>query len=315
MNTANLNATNDIIEIFKQHRRVLLAFSHELVSLQDVPAIAAAACRAACDLSGARYASVVILDREQNRFLPAAYSGWSLPEALAAKGIQNDMDTEPGYTAQLREPVVVDDLDNEARFQVPAYYHTHGIVTGITLPMFEHDQVVGVTSIHHDAPRDWSEEDREALQFLANLTATAILHCQERERAEQAMQNELLAAEEARLKGAALDATDDMVVITDLHGKVEYVNPAFEQHTGYTRDEVMGTHFSFMKSQDAAPDLYHEIWETLCTGRTWKGVVINDRKNGEDYREEQTITPVKGGDGHIQHFVAIKRVMDTGGND
>lgn len=105
----------------------------------------------------------------------------------------------------------------------------------------------------------------------------------------------------------AINQSHDSVVITDADGTIEYVNPAFSRITGYTRGEAIGRNPRILQSGKHPRKFYEVIWETLTRGETWKGLIINKRKDGEEYQEEATITPVIDRFGHTHHFVAMKR--------
>ncbi|MGH7689050.1 MAG: PAS domain-containing protein, partial [Gemmatimonadaceae bacterium] len=116
------------------------------------------------------------------------------------------------------------------------------------------------------------------------------------------------AQSELRLQSAALMASADAIMITDAAGTVEWVNPAFTTLTGYTSQEAVGRNSSqLVKSgaQDSA--FYRQMWDTLLTGKTWRGEITNRRKDGTHYPEEMAITPVTAPSGAITHFVAVKR--------
>jgi diguanylate cyclase (GGDEF)-like protein/PAS domain S-box-containing protein len=110
-----------------------------------------------------------------------------------------------------------------------------------------------------------------------------------------------------RLQAAAINATADMVVITNSAGIIEYVNPAFTAITGFTAEEAVGKTSRLLFSGQNNPAFYAQLWETLTMGKPWHGELINRCKDGNLYYDEQTITPVKDANGNIAHFVAIKR--------
>jgi len=112
---------------------------------------------------------------------------------------------------------------------------------------------------------------------------------------------------ESQTRMSAINAASDMVVITDREGRIEFVNPAFERETGYALDEVLGRNPRVLKSGKHPQEHYSELWKTIKDGKTWRGEMINRRKNGTVYTEEMTITPVVGEQGEIQRFIAIKR--------
>ncbi|MBI4670810.1 MAG: PAS domain S-box protein [Chloroflexi bacterium] len=111
--------------------------------------------------------------------------------------------------------------------------------------------------------------------------------------------------EQVDVQAAALDSAANTIIITDIKGKILWVNRAFTAGSGYTLEEAAGNTPSIMKSglHDAA--FYRNLWETILSGNAWRGEMINRRKNGELYYEEKTITPVRNIDGEIFRFVAI----------
>ncbi len=115
------------------------------------------------------------------------------------------------------------------------------------------------------------------------------------------------AEEKLRIRVAALDAAADQVVITDPDGKIEYVNRAFSGETGYEPEEVIGSNPRILKSGFQDSDYYRDLWKTVRSGKVWSGTLINRRKDGTEYPEEMTITPVMGDDGEVFRMIAIKR--------
>jgi PAS domain S-box-containing protein len=103
----------------------------------------------------------------------------------------------------------------------------------------------------------------------------------------------------------AVEKTTDVVFITDAQGKLDYVNPAFEKVTGYSRTEAVGGRPSIMKSGEHGEDYYRTLWGTISEGKVFRATTVNRRKNGELFHAEQTITPVKDDDGNITHFVSV----------
>lgn len=110
-----------------------------------------------------------------------------------------------------------------------------------------------------------------------------------------------------KIQTSAINATTDQVVITDLLGRIRFVNPAFEKENGYSFAEVVGQNPRILKSGQHDDDFYRKIWITIISGNTWQGEITNRRKDGSLYTEDTTITPIKNEAGEIEHFVAIKR--------
>ena len=111
---------------------------------------------------------------------------------------------------------------------------------------------------------------------------------------------------EARMRqlSSALEQTADAVLITDINGVIEYVNPAFEQITGFAPAEVLGQNPRLICSGKHSAEFYESLWNTILAGHTFRDVFINRRKNGEHYFEEKTITPLKNSAGQITHFIS-----------
>jgi len=112
---------------------------------------------------------------------------------------------------------------------------------------------------------------------------------------------------ERRRLQVAVENLEDGVIITDPSGTIQYVNPAYERVTGYSREELIGQNCKMLKSGQHDPAFYQTLWATITSGRTWRGRFVNRRRSGTLYTEEATISPVFDSNGHITHFVAVKR--------
>ena len=107
------------------------------------------------------------------------------------------------------------------------------------------------------------------------------------------------------LLSSAMEQTADSVVITDREGLIEYVNPAFEATTGYSRQEALGKTPRILKSGKHDSDFYEMMWNTILEGQPFQGTLVNQKKTGELYWAEQTISPIKDHNGNISHFVSV----------
>lgn len=116
------------------------------------------------------------------------------------------------------------------------------------------------------------------------------------------------AEQQIRLQSLALNAAANGIAITDVEGIIQWVNPAFVNLTGYSFAEAVGRNpRELLKSGRHDRALYQHLWATILAGRVWHGEMINQRKDGSLYDEEQTITPLRHENGEITHFVAIKQ--------
>ena len=107
--------------------------------------------------------------------------------------------------------------------------------------------------------------------------------------------------------GAVIEQASESIVITDLDGKIQYVNPAFEKLTGYMISEAIGENPSILKSGRQEQNFYENLWETILKGETWRGSFVNKRKDGTLFDEEATIFPIRNDVAEIISLAAVKR--------
>ena len=112
--------------------------------------------------------------------------------------------------------------------------------------------------------------------------------------------------EKGRKLTTAVEQSPASIVITDLKGIIEYVNPKFLEITGYTRKEAIGQNPRILQSGQMEPQIYQEMWQTLSQGKEWQGELQNSRKNGTLYWEHASISPIRDSEGVITHYIAIK---------
>jgi diguanylate cyclase (GGDEF)-like protein/PAS domain S-box-containing protein len=138
------------------------------------------------------------------------------------------------------------------------------------------------------------------LSRLAPAVARELEEAQQRREGRQAEQR-------LRILSLVVEQAADGVLIADPNGLIEYVNPAFERMTGYSRDEIIGKKPSLLKSGRHDRFFYQSIWQTVTKGDIFRGTLINRRKDGELFYEEKVITPLKDGQGHVTHLVSTGR--------
>lgn len=104
----------------------------------------------------------------------------------------------------------------------------------------------------------------------------------------------------------AVEASGHAIFITESDGTIRYVNPAFEDITGFSREEAKGVNPRILKSGEVPEEHYEELWETILAGDNWTEEIINQRKDGKSYHAHQTVAPIMDDDGEISGFVAIQ---------
>jgi diguanylate cyclase (GGDEF)-like protein/PAS domain S-box-containing protein len=104
----------------------------------------------------------------------------------------------------------------------------------------------------------------------------------------------------------AVEQSPASIVITDTQGNITYVNPKFTEVTGYTFEEALGQNPRILKSGEKSSAEYHTLWQTIAAGQEWRGEFHNQRKDGSQFWEYASISPVFDDDGNVTHFVAVK---------
>ncbi len=112
--------------------------------------------------------------------------------------------------------------------------------------------------------------------------------------------------EHLKILSRATEQSPSSIVITNVNGEIEYVNPKFEEITGYTLAEARGQNPRILKTGYTLPEEYTTMWERLAAGEKWYGEFQNKKKNGELYWEFASISGIKNSEGEITHYVAVK---------
>jgi PAS domain S-box-containing protein len=104
----------------------------------------------------------------------------------------------------------------------------------------------------------------------------------------------------------AVEQSPLSIIITDINGLMEYVNPRLISNTGYQRAELIGKNPRIFASGELKENVYKELWETILDGKEWQGEFHNKKKNGELFWESASISPILDENGKMNHFIAIK---------
>jgi diguanylate cyclase (GGDEF)-like protein/PAS domain S-box-containing protein len=169
----------------------------------------------------------------------------------------------------------------------------HGLQAAAALPLHADGGPLGVLVVYADREDAFDAATLASLVRFADRLALSLLAASQLER--------------IRIQTAALEAAANAVVITDREGRIQFVNQAFTELTGFSREEVHALTPRVLKSGLQSDFFYEQLWQTIRQGQVWRGELYNARKDGSLYVEEQTITPIRGDDGEVQHFIAIKQ--------
>ena len=198
-----------------------------------------------------------------------------------------------------------------------------------TAPFLDEYARVAQTGVPHRFETHYAPMDKyfsiSVVPLGANQFATLSTDITERRRAEEQVRALLeesnrarlallgIIEDEARAKAdlkrlaTAIEQSAESIVVTDAQGIIQYVNPAFEAVTGYTRAEALGQNPRILQSGRHDAAFYRKMWDALAGGKTWQGRFVNKRKSGSLYTEDAVISPVCDADGKIVNFVAVKR--------
>ncbi|MGA1863125.1 EAL domain-containing protein [Deferribacter thermophilus] len=160
------------------------------------------------------------------------------------------------------------------------------------IPIKYEDEYKYVVNIYAGEPYYFNEKVVEALKNLQEDISDFLVKLDELEFKEYLY--------------SAIENSHDWVMITDKNGKIEYINKALENISGYSKDEIIGKTPAIFKSGLYDSEFYKRLWDTILNGEVFNGVVINKKKNGEFFQLDHTIVPVKI-DGKVTKFVSIAK--------
>jgi PAS domain S-box-containing protein len=311
------------------HERLLKLFS-ELTSIVSLERLLHRIVEAAAELTDAESAGLLLRDGSATtlRFVAASLHAdilLNIPVPLER--------SIAGAAFTLGEPLIVADVPSDPRhdqaIEDQLLLKTRSLLA-VPLQYLQHR--VGVLEAQNKRlGAAFDQDDIATLQLLASQATVAIENARLIEALEQhraqlgqlvdarvaeiktinaQLQTELVerrqAEDELRQLASAVEHSASTIVITDTTPRIQYVNPAFTQMTGYTLEEVRGKNPRVLKSGRHAPDFYRDLWATLLRGEVWRGEFINRKKNGELYFEATRITPVRDSTGRVSHYVAVK---------
>ncbi len=213
-----------------------------------------------------------------------------LAEGFPPKPIRWDDLTEQfgptGHAIRTKQTCIVE-LAGDKIIDSDGREHTRQI---IVFPLLSHNGIEGVLEIHSRLGR----LDQGTIQRLESFSL----------RIAMAMQ---IASDQQnlRLQRAAMASAANAIFITDAEGTILWVNKAFSRLSGYREDEVLNHKISLLKSGVQSEAFYKEMWETILSGKVWRGEIVERHKFGSLYTVEQIITPIMDVATHLSHFVVV----------
>lgn len=275
--------------------RLLHETERSLLRREGLDAILARICTRVAELF--EFSVVWIgLKQADGRIEPRAVAGEAAPFVAESEFRWDDAPSGRGPSGEAirtGRPQLVDGVDDPRVAPWRESAASRGLGAALALPLVAGDRVLGVLTCYARRPGTFDAETSSPIARFADQVALSIRDAEELERLE--------------LRTAALEATANAVVITDREGRVEWVNRAFTELTGFAAEDLAGETPRVLKSGIQSEFFYERMWETILAGNVWRGELYNRRKDGTVYVEEQTITPVRSADGGIRHFVAVKQ--------
>lgn len=187
----------------------------------------------------------------------------------------------------------VANLPDEARNE-KEILQAQDIQSLIIVPMIYNKKLLGFIGFDSVIrKRDWAEEFVATLKMLSEIISTAI--------------QRIISESKLKKLSNALWQTQDIVIITDKDGIIEFINPSFERITGYSQNEVIGKKPNILKSEKHDSQFYKKLWNTIKNGKSFDTEFINKKKDGTIYYQESIITPMKDSNDNITHFICIGR--------
>jgi diguanylate cyclase (GGDEF)-like protein/PAS domain S-box-containing protein len=151
----------------------------------------------------------------------------------------------------------------------------------------------------HDGEYRWIVDNGAPFEDLNGAFAGYIGACHD-------VTERKLMEEKARKLSLVVEEMGNSVMIADLQGTIEYVNPCFSKMSGYSFEEAVGQKPGMLKSGLTSPEYYRSMWQTLVAGNEWRGELLNRKKSGELFWEYEVISVLKNAGGENTHFVAVK---------
>ncbi len=211
-----------------------------------------------------------------------------------------------GWAAESCETVLSNKVETEPHYVNP-FPDLIRTQSELSIPITAGEALLGVFDIQSEKLNAFEDHDRIVMETLVDQIAAAIENARLYEAARRELRERKRAEGQILLQSTALESAANAIVITDREGKILWINRAFELLTGYPAEEVAGKDMRILNSDTQDDAFFKEMWETILAGRTWHGKMVNIRKGGTKYIEEQTITPVRDEAGEITHFIAIKQ--------
>lgn len=199
-----------------------------------------------------------------------------------------------GTTAYIKQPIFVENIETDPLWQdYKDAALKHGLRSCWSVPIISSkSEILGTIALYTGTPSLPSSVQVKFMETASHLTAIAI--------------ESKSVKEKLHLLSRAIENSPSIVVITDINGIIEYVNPKFTEITGYSQDEAIGKNPKILNAGVVPQSHYTELWNSILSGKEWRGEFCNRKKNGDVYWEAASISPIINEKDEIINFVAVK---------
>ncbi|MBF0418358.1 MAG: PAS domain S-box protein, partial [Magnetococcales bacterium] len=278
--------------------RALSMASQALLEAGDEPRFLNKLCQLVVEHAGYRFAWVGLAEHDaQQSVIPVAQFGYETGflETLSITWSDSERGRGPtGSAIRTGKPVLTRNIPEDQTYQPwRQQAMARGFASSIALPLFVNQATIGALSIYATETDTFDASEIGFLNDLANNVSLGIGLLRQTRTANRLM--------------AAVEQIEEMVLITDVQGVIEYVNPAFLKGTGFSESDALGQNIRIVRSGQTSPRLITEMWRALEQGLTWQGVFDNSRKDGSLFKASAVISPVKDREGVVSNYVAVYR--------
>jgi len=261
---------------------------------QDVHTILETVCRELAQALDVPQVAAALLNPETDRVTVVAE--YLAEERPATLGMTIPISGNPSaeYLLRHKKPLVIVNAQTDP-LTAPLHdlMRQQGTVSVLLLPLIIDGQVVGSLKIDATECRHFTDDQIALAQRVAEQVSGALA----RARLEETQ----------RRLGAAVEQAEEAILITDITGTIIYVNPAFEQLTGYSRAELLGQKPNMLQTKSSRRADYRNLWKTISAGQPWQGRITGLTKEDRSFTVDAAVSPVRNQAGEIVNFVATLR--------
>jgi PAS domain S-box-containing protein len=304
----------------------LSQINQAIVHVRDRATLFREICRVAIEHGQFRLAWIGLTDDATRQIIPTAIAGddQNYLENVTIRYDAGLARHSPTSRAVREGQCII--CQNIATEPAPAAWRDRALQRGYrslaAVPFRQHESVIGALTVYAAEPQGFDAEDEQLLDEIGQDISYALEALDQETRRCQAeaelnrlnaeleqrvlVRTEELARAHEHLR-AILDTAGEGVVFTDLHGTIEYINPAMERLTGYQATDAIGRNPRMWKSDQTPIATYRQMWSALISGEIWQGELVNRRKDGTRYDAALTIAPLTDAAHQTVGYVGVQR--------